>query len=201
MPEAKQERSKKRIQIILKTAETILLDEGLEYLTIANISKYSGLKRTSTYKFFPTPDSLKAMMISKYLDACLKDVKENSSNISTDQPSIIVMRCVEMLYNFFKNSKGAQILILSNSLVTPVPSSSLHELSSEIQLIIEVNIKLPEMFNKDGVFRVFTQIILSILSLNTKESGELNEVGKIEAHRAAHAYLLNWINQSNQGLS
>ena len=130
-----------------------------------------------------------------------KDVKENSSNISTDQPSIIVMRCVEMLYNFFKNSKGAQILILSNSLVTPVPSSSLHELSSEIQLIIEVNIKLPEMFNKDGVFRVFTQIILSILSLNTKESGELNEVGKIEAHRAAHAYLLNWINQSNQGVS
>jgi hypothetical protein len=140
-------------------------------------------------------------MISKYLDSCLKDVKENSSNISTDQPSIIVMRCVEMLYNFFKNSKGAQILILSNSLVTPVPSSSLHELSSEIQSIVEVNIKLPEMFNKDGVFRVFTQIILSILALNTKESGELNEVGKIEAHRAAHAYLLNWINQSNQGVN
>ena len=48
MPEAKQERSKKRIQIILETAEIILLDEGLEFLTIANISKYSGLKRTST---------------------------------------------------------------------------------------------------------------------------------------------------------
>jgi predicted dehydrogenase len=30
---------------------------------------------------------------------------------------------------------------------------------------------------------------------------KLNEVGKIEAHRAAHAYLLNWINQSNQGVS
>jgi AcrR family transcriptional regulator len=198
---AKQNRSRERINTILDTADKILLEHGVEEITVANIAKYSGLKRTSTYKFFPTPDSLKAMMISRYLDACLKDVKENSSNISTDQPSIIVMRCVEMLYDFFKNSKGAQILILSNSLVTPVPSSSLHELSSEIQLIIEVNIKLPEMFNKDGVFRVFTQIILSILSLNTKESGELNEVGKIEAHRAAHAYLLNWINQSNQGLS
>jgi hypothetical protein len=140
-------------------------------------------------------------MISRYLDDCLGEFIDSSNNISTDQSSVVVMKCVEILYNFFQRSKGAQILILSNSLVTPVPSSSLHELSSEIQSIIEVNIKLPEMFNKDGVFRVFTQIILSILALNTKESGELNEVGKIEAHRAAHAYLLNWINQSNQGVS
>ena len=70
MPEAKQERSKKRIQIILETAETILLDQGLEYLTIANISKYSGLKRTSTYKFFPTPDSVKEALILKYVQDC-----------------------------------------------------------------------------------------------------------------------------------
>ena len=198
---AKQNRSRERINTIINTANEILLEHGVEAITVANIAKYSGLKRTSTYKFFPTPDSLKAMMISRYLDDCLGEFIDSSNNISTDQSSVVVMKCVEILYNFFQRSKGAQILILSNSLVTPVPSSSLHELSSEIQLIIEVNIKLPEMFNKDGVFRVFTQIILSILSLNTKESGELNEVGKIEAHRAAHAYLLNWINQSNQGLS
>ena len=198
---AKQNRSRERINTIINTANEILLEHGVEAITVANIAKYSGLKRTSTYKFFPTPDSLKAMMISRYLDDCLGEFIDSSNNISTDQSSVVVMKCVEILYNFFQRSKGAQILILSNSLVTPVPSSSLHELSSEIQSIIEVNIKLPEMFNKDGVFRVFTQIILSILSLNTKESGELNEVGKIEAHRAAHAYLLNWINQSNQGVS
>ena len=198
---AKQNRSRERINTIINTANEILLEHGVEAITVANIAKYSGLKRTSTYKFFPTPDSLKAMMISRYLDDCLGEFIDSSNNISTDQSSVVVMKCVEILYNFFQRSKGAQILILSNSLVTPVPSSSLHKLSSEIQSIIEVNIKLPEMFNKDGVFRVFTQIILSILSLNTKESGELNEVGKIEAHRAAHAYLLNWINQSNQGVS
>jgi AcrR family transcriptional regulator len=198
---AKQNRSRERINTIINTANEILLKHGVEAITVANIAKYSGLKRTSTYKFFPTPDSLKAMMISRYLDDCLGEFIDSSNNISTDQSSVVVMKCVEILYNFFQRSKGAQIHILSNSLVTPVPSSSLHELSSEIQSIIEVNIKLPEMFNKDGVFRVFTQIILSILALNTKESGELNEVGKIEAHRAAHAYLLNWINQSNQGVS
>lgn len=194
---AKQNRSRERINTIINTANEILLEHGVEAITVANIAKYSGLKRTSTYKFFPTPDSLKAMMISRYIDDCLGEFIDSSNNISTDQSSVVVMKCVEILYNFFQRSKGAQILILSNSLVTPVPSNSLHQLSRQIQSLVESNINLPEMFNRDGVFRVFTQIILSILALNAKESGELNEVGKIEAHRAAHAYLLNWINQSS----
>ena len=194
---AKQKRSRERIKIILDTANEILLEHGVEAITVANIAKHSGLKRTSTYKFFPTPDSLKAMMISCYLDECLEELKNTSNNISTDQSSVVVMRCVEMLYNFFQRAKGAQILILSNNLITPVPSKSLHEISHQLQSLVESNINLPEMFNKDGVFRVFTQIIISIFALNTKESGELNEVGKIEAQRAAHAYLLNWINQSS----
>ena len=194
---AKQNRSRERINTIINTANEILLEHGVEAITVANIAKYSGLKRTSTYKFFPTPDSLKAMMISRYLDDCLGEFIDSSNNISTDQSSVVVMKCVEILYNFFQRSKGAQILILSNSLVTPVPSNSLHQLSRQIQSLVESNINLPKMFNRDGVFRVFTQIILSILALNAKESGELNEVGKIEAHRAAHAYLLNWINQSS----
>ena len=51
----KQERSRKRIEVILTTAENILLEDGIDSVTIANISKVSGLKRTSTYKFFQTP--------------------------------------------------------------------------------------------------------------------------------------------------
>ena len=39
--------------------------------------------------------------------------------------------------------------------------------------------------------------IISIFSLNVKESNALNETGKIEAHRAGHAYMLNWVNQNS----
>ena len=41
------------------------------------------------------------------------------------------------------------------------------------------------------------KIIISIFSLNTREGGSLNEVGKIEANRAAYAYMLTWVNQSS----
>ena len=43
-PIAKQDRSKKRIETILATAEQILINSGVKEITIANISELSGLK-------------------------------------------------------------------------------------------------------------------------------------------------------------
>ena len=192
----KQERSRKRIEVILKTAENILLENGIDSVTIANISKTSGLKRTSTYKFFQTPEAIKAALATKYFIELSKDFSKRSSDINTAELSVIVLRTVEIIYDYFSSSIAAQQLVLSNTTSLPVTKEPFHELSSSVQEFIERNIELPEFFNNDGVFRVFTQIIISILSLNTRESGILNEVGKIEANRAAHAYILNWVNQS-----
>ena len=192
----KQERSRKRIEVILTTAENILLENGIDSVTIANISKVSGLKRTSTYKFFQTPEAIKAALATKYFMELSKDFSKRSSDINTAELSVIVLRTVEIIYDYFSSSIAAQQLILSNTTSLPVTKEPFHELSSSVQEFIERNIELPEFFNNDGVFRVFTQIIISIFSLNTRESGILNEVGKIEANRAAHAYILNWVNQS-----
>ena len=192
----KQERSRKRIEVILTTAENILLENGIDSVTIANISKVSGLKRTSTYKFFQTPEAIKAALATKYFMELSKDFSKRSSDINTAELSVIVLRTVEIIYDYFSSSIAAQQLVLSNTTSLPVTKEPFHELSSSVQEFIERNIELPEFFNNDGVFRVFTQIIISIFSLNTRESGILNEVGKIEANRAAHAYILNWANQS-----
>ena len=192
----KQERSRKRIEVILTTAENILLENGIDSVTIANISKTSVLKRTSTYKFFQTPEAIKAALATKYFMELSKDFSKRSSDINTAELSVIVLRTVEIIYDYFSSSIAAQQLVLSNTTSLPVTKEPFNELSSSVQEFIERNMELPEFFNNDGVFRVFTQIIISIFSLNTRESGILNEVGKIEANRAAHAYILNWVNQS-----
>jgi AcrR family transcriptional regulator len=193
----KQQRSRNRIEVILTTAENILLDDGIDSVTIANISEVSGLKRTSTYKFFQTPESIKAALATKYFMELSKDFSKKSSDINTAELSVIVLRTVEIIYDYFSSSTAAQQLVLSNTTSLPVTKEPFHELSLSVQEFIERNIELPEFFNNEGVFRVFTQIIISIFSLNTRESGILNEVGKIEANRAAYAYILNWVNQSS----
>lgn len=193
----KQNRSKLRIQKIIETAEKILIDEGIDRITIAYISELSGLKRTSTYKFFPTPNSLKLEMSNIYMSECIKDIKSKTGNIKTDNLSVVVLRCVDILYDYFNANLKAQKIILSNEFNPSMEIDKFNELSIAIQSFVDTNIKLPEMFNKDGVYRVFTQIIISIFSLNAKENNSIDEVGKIEAHRAGHAYLSNWVNQSS----
>ena len=108
----KQERSKKRIQTILETAEAILLDENVDAITIAKISELSGLKRTSTYKFFQTPDSIKTELVKKYFIECNEDFISNIDNINSQELSVVVLRSVEILDNYFLESKAAQSLIL-----------------------------------------------------------------------------------------
>ena len=196
-PIAKQDRSRKRIETILATAEDILLNKGIEEITIANISELSGLKRTSTYKFFPNPDDIKVALISKYMNGCSNSFSTKSKDIKTNQLSIVILKCVEILYEYFKEFKGAELIILNNTVSPPINSDAMAGLASEVQVFIESNIKLPGMYNKDGIYRVLTQIILSIFSLSAKEDGELNETGKIEAHRAGYAYMLNWVKQSS----
>ena len=193
----KQARSKKRIEVILETAEKILLETGVDDITIANISKISGLKRTSTYKFFQTPESIKAALAAKYFSELKDEFSQNTSNINSSELSVIVLRSVEIIYNYFHTKNAAQDLILKNTTSIPVNKEFFNEVALCVQMFIDKNIELPKFFNNDGVFRVFTQIIISIFSLNTRESGSLNEVGKIEANRAAHAYMLNWVNQSS----
>jgi hypothetical protein len=104
---------------------------------------------------------------------------------------------VEILYDYFHENEASQLIILQNTVTPPVHASVINKLSANIQSFVESNIELPGMYNKDGIYRVLTQIIISIFSLNVKESNTLNETGKIEAHRAGHAYMLNWVNQSS----
>ena len=67
-------------------------------------------------------------MINRYLKNCEKIFKEKTESINTDQTSVVVMRAIEIIYDFFTDCKSAQILILSNTISPSLPSESIHEL-------------------------------------------------------------------------
>lgn len=197
MQKAKQKRSKERVEKILLIADQILSEGNVADITIANVSRMAELKRTSTYKFFETPDEIKAALIEKYLDACSSNLSSGlDSKIGNDYLQCI-NDCCKIIHNFFQNQHGARKLILENTLSPPVDSKELKKISIKIQKYIEQSTHLPSMFNKEGVFLVVTQIIFSVMSLDTKETSTLTQVGLNEATRASHAYLLSCIAINN----
>jgi len=190
---AKQDRSKERINKIIDAAIDIVEGGEIDDLTLAKVAEKSGLKRTSTYKFIPTVDFLKRLIISKCIDECLENFSKNILSDSDKGDLIKVTNYIIFnIYEYFFNSLIAQKLILSNTINPPLDSDSIRQLGSVIQETYEESISLENVFNKEGVCRVVAQIILSIFSLNTKESGKLNDIGKIEASRAVVAYMTSW---------
>ena len=194
---AKQERSKLRVAKIIEAAHQILLTQNIDDITISNLAVHSDLKRTSTYKFFANPDDVKLLLVQRYFKECSEEFRQSDSNQEYEDLSKALEESVVRIFNFFTTNIGAQKIILQNTVTPPVESKILHLLSKEVISFIEKNIKLPSMFNKEGVFLVMVQIIISIFSLNIKENGELNQIGKSEAQRASFSYLLSCIAQKD----
>ena len=186
---AKQKRSRDRVKIIIKTAREILKDGDVSDITIARVSKLSQLKRTSTYKFFPTPDHIKAYLFNELFNECSTFMKSNIKTHNDANLQSVLDEVVTILISYFDNSVPAKKLILQSSLINS-DLESLMSLSEQINKYVSLNIDLPSMFNEKGVFLVLTQIIISILSLNYKMDKELNNVGKSEAIRASASYLI-----------
>jgi len=193
MQPAKQKRSQERVEKILEVADQILCSGSISDLTIANVSKVSELKRTSTYKFFETPDDIKMALIEKYLDACSLHLSNNLCSKVSNEYQQCIMDCCKVIHEFFRNQSGARKLILENTICPPVPSKEMQKVSAKIQKHLEKNLTLPSMFNKEGVFLVVTQIIFAVLSLDVKETSDLTQIGLNEAVRSSHAYLLSCI--------
>ena len=190
---AKQDRSKERISKIIDAAINIIENGEIDDLSLAKVAQISGLKRTSTYKFIPTVDFLKKLIISKCIDECLESFTKNALNKANAGDLVKVSNyIVYNIYEYFNSSLIAQKIILGNTVNPPIDSNSIHKLGNVIQETYEESINLENVFNKQGVCRVVAQIILSIFSLNTKESGKLNDIGKIEASRAVIAYMTSW---------
>ena len=194
---AKQERSKLRVAKIIEAAHQILLTQNIDDITISNLAIHSDLKRTSTYKFFANPDDVKLLLVQRYFKECSEEFRQSDSNHEYEDLFKALEESVVRIFNFFTTNIGAQKIILQNTVTPPVESKILHLLSQEVLSFIEKNIKLPSMFNKEGVFLVMVQIIISIFSLNIKENGELNQIGKSEAQRASYSYLLSCIAQKD----
>ena len=79
--EPKQERSKKRFEEVLKTAEFIYTHQENYALTVQDVSKLTGMKRPSIYKFFPSNESILEALSFKYASDLFRLIKKNLNNL------------------------------------------------------------------------------------------------------------------------
>ena len=85
--EPQQERSRKRFETVLKTAEFIYENQDNYDLTVQDIAKLSGMKRPSIYKFFPNNESILEAISKKHTDRYLTSTNHPGSAMPRELPS------------------------------------------------------------------------------------------------------------------
>jgi AcrR family transcriptional regulator len=183
----KQERSLKRYQVALETADSILEKEGIHFVTLKEIAKLSGIKRSSLYKFFPSNLAILYALSENHLDKLLNMIDTNTVNTDFQNAPDLIMLIIDLLAIYLNEHKGSAIIFLSNNLPTKLDINLHINKLFASEIISKINSKLADVDS----YRLNNtlSIIAALLSQGHQEVGEITPRTVNEIKRASLAYL------------
>ena len=183
----KQDRSLKRYQVALKTADSILEKEGIHFVTLKEIAKLSGIKRSSLYKFFPSNLAILYALSENHLDKLLNMIDTNTVNTNFRNAPDFIMLIIDLLAIYLNEHKGSAIIFLSNDLPAKLDINLHINKLFASEVINKINSKLADVDN----YRLNNtlSIIAALLSQGHQEVGEITPRTVNEIKRASLAYL------------
>ena len=111
--EPKQKRSKKRFEEVLKTAEFIYTHQENYALTVQDISKLTGMKRPSIYKFFPSNESILEALSFKYASDLFRLIKKNLNNLQYKDNQELIKVVIDVCAIYANKNRPGSILIFN----------------------------------------------------------------------------------------
>jgi len=183
----KQERSLKRYQVALETADSILEKEGIHFVTLKEIAKLSGIKRSSLYKFFPSNLAIFYALSENHLDKLLNMIDTNTVNTDFQNAPDLIMLIIDLLAIYLNEHKGSAIIFLSNDLPAKLDINLHINKLFASEIISKINSKLADVDN-DRLNNTLS-IIAALLSQGHQEVGEITPRTVNEIKRASLAYL------------
>ena len=112
--EPQQERSRKRFETVLKTAEFIYENQDNYDLTVQDIAKLSGMKRPSIYKFFPNNESILEAISKKHTDNLLFLIKKNFESLNSKSTTELIKILIDVIAIFLINNSPLSKLIFTD---------------------------------------------------------------------------------------
>ncbi|WP_105374617.1 MULTISPECIES: TetR/AcrR family transcriptional regulator [Neorhizobium] len=108
----KQERSRERIDEILKVSMELIGRKGIDAVTMKEIAALSGGPIASVYQYFPNKSAIIAMLYEKYAEEVLGFVNECVADLQTEQDAFgAIDKLIDLYYANVRNNPPVQDLI------------------------------------------------------------------------------------------
>ena len=175
--EPKQKRSKRRFDKVLEAAEFIYQNNNYE-LTIQDISRLTGMKRPSIYKFFPSNEALIDALSYKYATNLTNLIQKNLDGLHY-QDSKELIKVVIDIYAIFMNKNS------------PFSSLLFNQFSRNLMFKNLINL-LEEKTHYNPVKTKFSiSILMSCLGDFFNDEGTVTPKCVVETKKACLHYLSN----------
>lgn len=203
----KQERSQKRMDQVVLTTEKMLLDIGIEKISIPEIAKESGVPRASIYQFFPTKYDLLRHISLKHLNDLIGELKFVAMQVFLDHPNaeiekygrLLTSALIQHTAKFHNDSPIATLLILSGAATQQSYMEyqvELNKVSTAIRQALTM-IKLDHYVPKHpDTLTILIELIFSCMKYGYYTENYVSEAICQEAYRAGIAYLTALKNNS-----
>lgn len=117
----KQERTQKRMDQVIRATEELLLNVGIEKISIPEVAIASGVPRASIYQFFPTKYDLLNFIALSHLNELILKLRTEAMKVFIENPNqpidnygrMLTASMIEATAKFLNESKIATLLILS----------------------------------------------------------------------------------------
>jgi AcrR family transcriptional regulator len=108
----KQERSRERIDEILKVSMELIGRKGIDAVTMKEIAALSGGPIASVYQYFPNKSAIIAMLHDRYVEEVRSLVSEHASTISCGEDALeMTGRLFDLYYRRMREKPATQDLL------------------------------------------------------------------------------------------
>lgn len=196
----KQERTQKRMEKVVKTTEKMIINMGLERISIPEVANASGVPRASIYQFFPTKYDLLRHIALQHLHQLIEQLKVVGLKVILDHPNqpierygpLITATMIKTTAQFYNDSDVASILILSGTLT----QQSYLEYQIELQKVSSGMRQALKMINVDqyvptkpDTLTILIELIFTCMKHGYYTENYISDEICQEAYRIAMSYL------------
>lgn len=203
----KQERSQKRMDQVILTTEKMLLDLGVEKISIPEIAKQAGVPRASIYQFFPTKYDLLRHISLMHLNTLIGELKYVAMQVFLDHPHeeihnygrLLTSTLIRHAAKFHNDSPIATLLILSGAATQQSYLEYQVELN-KVSMAVRQALKMVKLDHyvpeNPDTLTILIELIFSCMKYGYYTENYISEAICQEAYRAGIAYLTALKNDS-----
>ena len=108
----KQERSRERIDEILKVSMDLIGRKGIDAVTMKEIASLSGGPIASVYQYFPNKSAILATLYERYADSVMEIVEASAASVQTAEDAFdAIDRLVDLYYQQIRSTPAIQDLV------------------------------------------------------------------------------------------